>query len=158
MGNRGNDEKFFSAVSRQIHLTVRAVEPIARREVLKIYGRSGGEDICPSEELCDKFQSAGGANREEKEQDVCIGAKCPMFPTKPGKNSREALKLETLVHTALGIRRRNRSGYKVETWEMSPAEFQTVQMVDALIEAEELRIKHELPYKIAEVIGQMFKR
>jgi hypothetical protein len=136
--------KFFHKADHTSEKVISRIQPFVRTEVLKLYGEtaSSGNAICPGEAACDIFQSATGKTRRAREKNACLN--CDKFPTKTERYKKWQASLQTLVDGAMEIRRRRNSGCMPEKWQMLNLHFETLILVDAYIEEQEIKVKNNL--------------
>lgn len=109
-------------------------------------GSAENDQICPGEADCEIFQTAAGKSRIAKEQNACIGRKCPMFPTKLNPNfEKEEERLSEVLWNAANFRCRRNSGETLTDlrFEMKPIEYECLVKLDAKIAYKELELKIE---------------
>lgn len=68
-----------------------------------------GNERCPGEESCERFQSAAGANRKEKALNACTG--CHLLPTKIQTVADESL--TATASTIERLRQEQRAGRQI---------------------------------------------
>lgn len=122
-----------------------------RVRVLATYGQNvSGPRLCPGESDCSDWKGTAGATREIKERKVCHD--CPAFPTKLdlGKGHKQR---QAIVESALQIRNERRSGYPRPLHRMTGIEFQTLLMIDQIVEREEVVLKIKANEMLAAALG-----
>lgn len=110
--------------------------------MLQLFGESvESRSLCPGESNCDKFKSAKGRTRNEKERNACHF--CDLFPTKTDRYKKSQAVLEALVLGAMEIRRRRNSGFPPKDWQILNLHAETLILIDALIETREIALKKQ---------------
>jgi hypothetical protein len=80
--------------------------------------QTSNNNRCPGETNCADFESAAGANREEKEIEACTA--CPKFPTK--NRVIESAEIFAAVNRIVRLRNELRAGEPLDLHTISPLE------------------------------------
>jgi hypothetical protein len=134
--------KFFRKADRASSKVIEWVEPFVRRAVLKLYGEDASGLICPGEADCERWASTKAKNRADKETKACHP--CHLYPTKTDRYKKRRKSLEWLTNSAFEARQRRNSGYPFENWQILSIQFETLLLVDALCEAQDLGYRHKI--------------
>ena len=107
-----------------------------------MYGGSASTpQICPGEDTCQVWAGSAGKNRVAKERKVCYP--CPMFGTKTDTGKQNHEYLVSLANRSLHLRYERKAGYPVGLHQMSTVQYQTLVLIEEMIEAKEIETKRE---------------
>ena len=132
---------------------VEKIRPHAVRYAAERYGGEQSDEltVCPTEDFCGKFAGAAGENREQKELNACVAARCEAYPTK--LNPMEPVFLTNLLNRSLKRRRARDSGFGINENTVSAIEFETVLMIDELCDQHEIYERQKQSELILGMLG-----
>jgi len=109
---------------------------------LEQYGASIDKpQVCPGEENCQRFQSARGKGRIEKQRNAC--RPCELFDTKRERYRKSQKGLSDLVEYSQYARRRRESGYPMPLDQISDLMLETMLRIDEMHDHEERNLRIE---------------
>lgn len=110
-----------------------------------------GPTSCPGENQCDIWAATAGKTHAEKERKACHG--CQLYPTKLREGRERHKRFQRLVTDAMQIRVERLAGYPRPDSRLTALQFQTLLIVEQIIEQEELTIRQRVSTGLTAMMG-----